>query len=345
MPKSSPERSNARAACFLCGGGDWRFVVVGYDRRVARDGDYRYFRCAGCGLVGLGPLPAEEEIKAFYPDDYPAHRPSDERRRHEKAVNRIAIRHFYATTSVGGPALVRGVFRLLSGRILREIHEPIGANRLLDLGCGSGALLDRYRDLGWSVFGIDPSPRAVAVCRARGLDVHEGTLFDAPVGHRQFDLVVMSHTIEHVSDPLALLRRAGEILSPAGRILVTTPNAGSPGLRAYGSCWFSLDAPRHLHLFDPRALRLLAAKAGLAVARLETRADPEVHVESRHYLRTQGRELAASLEERRAVIEASLRARKQRPRVGRLLSVPLAIFALAGRGDILEVELARSATA
>ena len=304
--------------CPLCGTTRRELLVVGRDRAVARGAEYRYERCLECRLVMLRPLPAESSIAGFYPDDYAPHAPTPRPRR-DKWVNRLAERHFYATDSVVRSAAVRAVFRLLSGRILREIREPIGENRMLDVGCGAGELLAGHRDLGWSVCGIEPSAKAAAVCRARGLDVHVGTILDAPFAvDERFDVIIASHVIEHVREPVVFLRRASELLAPDGRIVLTTPNVRSAGFWLYGADWFALDPPRHLYLFEPRSLARLAAASGLAVAKLATRIDPEVYARSREYTRgVRG-------------------ARPWKP-----LTVLLAPLAWARSGDVIEAELAR----
>jgi SAM-dependent methyltransferase len=222
---------------------------------------------------------------------------------------------------------------------MNGIREPHGANRLLDVGCGSGQLLEVYRTLGWRVCGIEPSPSACAACREKELHVHQGTVFDAPFHAQQFDMILLSHVIEHVLDPVAVLRRVAEFLAPQGRIIVTTPNMRGIGFSIYGSCWFPLDAPRHLFLFDLHTIRVLAKRAGLTVSRAVTQSSPRTLCESRHYSRTQGQQLPGSLAGRQALLLESARRRKP-SRVYRDMVSPLTyFFSLFGKGDILEAEL------
>ncbi|MFQ5931489.1 MAG: class I SAM-dependent methyltransferase, partial [Nitrospiraceae bacterium] len=229
--------------CLLCGSTDFSPLVTGYDRMQARDEDYVYSRCASCGLVVLTPLPKSEEIPGLYPEHYSPHVGWRERERN-KLINRLAIKYFYGVDSLSRSRLLRGMFRALSGRVMKGIREPHGANRLLDVGCGSGNLLARYKALGWNVRGIETSPRACAACRKRGLEVHQGTVFDAPFAQRQFDLILLSHVIEHLLDPIGVLKRVAEFLAPGGKLIVTTPNIHGIGFSMYGSCWYPLDAPR-----------------------------------------------------------------------------------------------------
>ena len=337
--------SDARPSepCSLCGGRERRVVVTAYDRMQARAADYHYARCAGCGLLALVPLPSASEIPGLYPSDY-HDRIATWERNLDKPVNRLAIRYFYGVDSVDTPGWVRACFRAGSRRILRGICEPRGENRLLDIGCGNGATLSVYRRLGWRTRGIDVSPQAAAACRRRGLTVHQGTVFDAPFG-AEFDLVLLSHVIEHVREPIAMLQRAAGFLAPGGAMVVSTPNARGIGFALYRSCWFALDAPRHLFLFDPRTIRLASDQAGLRVRRIVTRSTPETLRESRRYAATQGQVLPADLARRTAIVERSWR-QTHRFRTYRDLMTPLTLLtALAGRGDVMDVELGAAAQA
>jgi 2-polyprenyl-3-methyl-5-hydroxy-6-metoxy-1,4-benzoquinol methylase len=137
--------------------------------------------------------------------------------------------------------------------------------RVLDVGCGDGRLLEQDLRAGWEGVGIDFSQRAVARGKERGLDVRLGALDEVSLPSESFDLVRLSHVIEHVPDPRDLLRRSYELLRPGGRVHVVTPNFASPLARLAGRYWYDLDPPRHLVLFTPRVLRDAAEGVGFIV--------------------------------------------------------------------------------
>src|SRR6267143_2159558 len=142
---------------------------------------------------------------------------------------------------------------------------------LLDVGCGEGSFLRRMGELGWRVVGLEPDPRAAAVARSStGADVIEGPVEGTDLGRARFDAITMIHVIEHVRDPIAALRAVCTALKPGGTFAALTPNAEGRGHRVFGSAWFHLDPPRHLHLFRSRNLRSVAERAGLSVKRLWT---------------------------------------------------------------------------
>jgi SAM-dependent methyltransferase len=322
--------------CVLCGGTARRFVVTGYDRMAPRAGSYPYWRCDACGLIARAPLPAPEQIPELYPADY-QRRIESWTPNLDKPVNRLAVRYFYGVDSVDQPRWVRAAFRVLSGRILRGLYEPYGRNRLLDVGCGAGAQLALYQRLGWKTAGIDVDDGALALGRQRGLTLHHGSVFDAPYGP-EFDVVLLSHVIEHVRDPVAVLARAAEFLAPRGKMIVVTPNIRSLGFALFGSCWYPLDAPRHLALFSPSTLRAAAARARLRVRRLRTAPESRLLCTSWRLLRTQGAMLPEDAAERRRRVEQS--ASGSRPAIFRQVAVPMSLASAAiGRGELLEAEL------
>jgi 2-polyprenyl-3-methyl-5-hydroxy-6-metoxy-1,4-benzoquinol methylase len=135
--------------------------------------------------------------------------------------------------------------------------------RLLDVGCGDGGRLARWQAMGWEVEGQEVDATATERARTlRGLRVHLGALSRLALPGSTFDIVTMSHVIEHVPDPLATLKECHRLLKPGGRLIAVTPNINSFGHRRFGSCWMGLDPPRHLHLFSVLTLGQVGVQAG-----------------------------------------------------------------------------------
>ena len=132
------------------------------------------------------------------------------------------------------------------------------------MGCGSGEQLKFMQDMGWCVEGVEVDPPAVRNAKIKGLDVRLGTMEAQKYPDDHFHAVTMSHVIEHVHDPLGLLRECYRFLQPGGRLVVVTPNAKSRGHKMFKQSWRGLEPPRHLHVFTPEALRDLAERSGLS---------------------------------------------------------------------------------
>jgi SAM-dependent methyltransferase len=134
--------------------------------------------------------------------------------------------------------------------------------RILDVGCGGGALLDRLATVGFSnLYGADPfiaadgeTPRGVPLMK-RHLSEVTG----------QFDLIMFNHSLEHVPDPVAVLKLTYEKLAAGGICLVRLPTTSSEAWTKYGADWVQIDAPRHIVIPSRQGMALAADRVGLRV--------------------------------------------------------------------------------
>ena len=109
--------------------------------------------------------------------------------------------------------------------ILADLEAPV-----LDLGCGPGRHLAALRALGKRGLGVDLSPVAVALARDRGANAINGSLWASVPGTWR-TILLLDGNIGIGGNPVALLRRAGELLRPRGAILVETDPPGAPSHR------------------------------------------------------------------------------------------------------------------
>ena len=240
--------------CPLCGGTDQRSYVVARDLLHRTPGVYRYVRCA-CGLVFQNPRVVVDDLLLLYPaDEYAPH----------QSIEDVDVSGFRrrARTLPGVGRFVRETESIVT--IGDRVAERMPAKaRWLDVGCGNGAYLSRLRGLyDLELVGVDFAPAAVAVARAAGLDVHEGTLQDLPLPTASCDVASMWWTLEHVHEPHDEIARVADLLKPGGVLLVSVPNVASVNARLFRSRWHHLDPPRHLTLWTPTTLDRLLAEHG-----------------------------------------------------------------------------------
>jgi len=134
--------------------------------------------------------------------------------------------------------------------------------RLLDVGCGNGAFLSFAIDAGWNAVGVDADPLAVAAARSRGLTVHAVNAQSLPFESGCFDVVTVSHVLEHVHEPRSLLKECLRVLVPGGQLWLETPNVASAGHKVFGRAWRGLEPPRHLTIYSRKALASMIEEAG-----------------------------------------------------------------------------------
>lgn len=143
--------------------------------------------------------------------------------------------------------------------------------RLLEIGSGGGQQLKIMRDLGWEAEGVDRDPNARSNAESKGLKVGSGRLEEQHFPDNHFDAIISNHVIEHVYDPLSLMREVHRILKPGGKFVFITPNIESWGHRVFRNAdLMFMDSPRHLFVFTAPSLRGLAASAGFKKLKVMT---------------------------------------------------------------------------
>ncbi|ADJ28054.1 sulfotransferase [Nitrosococcus watsonii] len=146
-----------------------------------------------------------------------------------------------------------------------NIHSPL---RVLDAGCFEGHLLDGIAAArkSWRGYGLEPNPQAVEIARSKGHCVWQGGAEDAaeiiPAPY-QFDVIFMGQSIEHVDNPVRVLRRLRLLLAPGGVLVVSTPNLDSRQINWFGPTWAHWHAPYHRYIFSRKGLLALARQTGL----------------------------------------------------------------------------------
>lgn len=240
------------AHCPLCSGALARRYSGVRDRLDTSTDAYDVDECRSCGLGLVNPAPSGD-LSPFYPDSYLSQEGGSADGA-QGLLSRAEQAYRYDQ--------YRFDFRLLERAAGIEIAA---AASYLDVGCGSGERVVYAAEHG--------CPRSVGIDRyrfakrkpRRNVELVTTEITDYRPAER-FQVVSMFHVLEHVEDPVGVLRHLRDaVVSPAGVVVIQVPNYGSVERRLLGSRWFGLDVPRHLFQFDSRTVRDVLRKAGYAV--------------------------------------------------------------------------------
>jgi len=192
-------------------------------------------RCRACGLVYTNPRPAGRRIFQGY----------------SKAVDVD-----YASEDSS-----RSINAHMS---LQTIKKFVQRGELLDVGCSTGYFLNAAR-LYFETSGIELSHWAVTFAREKlKLNVKEGIIEEASFPEDHFDVVTMNDVIEHLTDPMATLRKIHSITKPGGLLYIVTPNISSLTAKILRRKWWGL-RPAHLYYFSKDTLTASLEKVGFEV--------------------------------------------------------------------------------
>jgi SAM-dependent methyltransferase len=306
-------------SCPVCESICSRVLMAGcIDRLHGCPGEWRLMECGQCGLISLYPWPTNEEIGSFYPSGYQPYRPTKSllTNRLVSTLRRMMIAPY--SLRFGSPGMER---------------PPLGAGRLLEVGCGAGVFLKNMSDLGWNATGIDISPLALEAARSNAPNalLLLGTLESAAL-EGPYDLIVMQHVLEHIAYPAKCLAKCFDLLAPSGALYIAIPNIDSFEANAFSRYWSGLDVPRHLVHFRESVLTNLLEQCGYEVEGVRPQLMPSNLSESLLFL------MSASL--RRTLM------RSRGAQVLYLISIfPAAVSYMLGNRGVLEIRARKRAHA
>lgn len=139
-------------------------------------------------------------------------------------------------------------------KVIRQMQAS-GCTRLLDYGCGPGDVLAVCRELNVPAIGLDRSERSCQLATQRGFRVIHGDESSAALPAEQFDAIFLQSVIEHLADPIGVLRRLIAMLPPGGLVFISAPTPCS-------DFW---DDPTHVRPFTPKSFEILAELLSLEI--------------------------------------------------------------------------------
>ncbi len=224
---------------------------------LPRYNDYEMRRCAVCRFVFAAPRSIPAGIyEQLYGSDH------------------------YASLKASAEAAAAGDVRIAWFK--REALRLAKGGSLLEVGSGSGTFLIAATAAGFAVQGIETSATAAAVAQRLGVPTYVGEI-ERYNPEERFGAITMFDVLEHLLDPVAVLKRLRLMLRPGGRLILSVPNVDDP--YCLKQPWPIVTPPVHMNFFGRASITRALTEAGLKVDSIKTRLIPTATVKSLYGLR------------------------------------------------------------
>lgn len=226
--------------CPLCKEKGWKKLYPKHHARIVQ--------CISCGLIYTNPRLKPRFLKHLYSEEY------------FKNNNSHVMGY---TDYVKDEENITKTFL----KRLRAIEKYAKKGRLLDVGCATGFFLNSARENGWSVEGVEVSDFAADFARKRfDLQVYKGDISTINLPKNRYDVITLWDVIEHVTDPINVLKHLRMNLTDNGILVITTPDADSIPARLAKHMWMGYKlSDEHLMYLSKKTIENLLERAGLAM--------------------------------------------------------------------------------
>jgi 2-polyprenyl-3-methyl-5-hydroxy-6-metoxy-1,4-benzoquinol methylase len=238
---------NVRNICEVCGSPKFSHYLTVKDYFLSGE-VFEIVQCTVCGFRYTNPRPPENEMERYYSsDDYISHN-----------AQKITL-----TTTLYKAArffAIRNKFGI--------IKDFSPGEKILDIGCGTGELLNYCAGKGYRVQGVELNDRARNFAQNSYHLTIAKNLTDLTASAEKFDVITLWHVLEHfymLNRPLQIVK---EVLLPGGVLIIALPNCNSWDAKHYKEHWAAYDIPRHLSHFSYPTFKLLAFRNGFEVIKL-----------------------------------------------------------------------------
>jgi SAM-dependent methyltransferase len=218
-----------------------------------KDRNYLIYKCFSCGTAFTWPRPNPADIERYY--------------------RQTSYHSLTLPEAVRSDERYHPNSRKDAQRIILNCRKLCRGDRFLDAGAGSGVFSKAALEHGFAATACEPNPNARMIFRAvTGFEAENSMFDDTYAGQHldSFDVVLLSHVLEHTFDPESVTRNARRVLRPDGLAMIVVPHFGSALSRFQGKNDMFISPPEHLNYFSKRGLEALFERHGFRLLVLKT---------------------------------------------------------------------------
>ena len=262
--------------CNLCGNAKSSTLFTIKERLLGEE-EFNIVQCDKCGLIYTNPRPTKEETIHYYPENYEPYKftvPKPLFRggtgllgKTKDIIKRKLLNvHYGYFEKLSNSQIIDNILKILTIPLIYHFSlifpEWKENGKALDIGCSTGEYLYWLKELGWKTYGVEFNEKAANWAREKaGLEVFTGTLSEADFPSGYFDVVTLLSTLEHLADPLSILKEIGRILKKDGTLIIEVPHLLLLEGRLFNNNWAQFEVPRHLYHFVPQTIEEMLLKA------------------------------------------------------------------------------------
>ncbi len=232
--------------CPVCGSKNIIHYIDTKDFFYSHD-NFSLFKCNSCQLIFTNPYPEETNLSEYY--------------KTEKYLS-------HNTQSINPITFLYKVVRKINIREKYAIVESFKKEgNIIDIGCGTGELLNWFKKNNWKTIGVEPNDHARSIAQnIYHLDVKNIDYLKKKTSKR-FEVITMWHVLEHVPNVKERINSIKNLLADDGIVIIAVPNIVSFDALFYKEYWAGLDVPRHLYHFSSQSLKTLFEQFNMKIIR------------------------------------------------------------------------------
>ena len=228
--------------CPNCNGEKHSLYIKCTDHTVSKE-TFSIVTCNNCNLKFTNPRPKTENLGEYYmSDEYISH-----------------------TNSSKG--VFNSMYQLIRKITIKNKVSLLGNKKgnLLEIGSGTGNLLNECKKNGWKTRGVEPSVDARKIARENyGLNLF-AEIDELKLKPKSQDRVMLWHVLEHISELKQTLEKVKGLMKNDGKLIIAVPNHLSFDAKHYKENWAAYDVPRHLYHFQEESMKELLKKWNLEI--------------------------------------------------------------------------------